>query len=75
MIRIMRILNRLLSYSCTGFRSFARDGRLRCHRLGSSTDLPPQNYGTWCPWGPTYPPRITEYGARNQRKYIENQVK
>ena len=40
-----------------GFRSFAGDGRLRCHRLGSSTDLPPQNYGTWCPGGvrPTPP--------------------
>jgi hypothetical protein len=32
-------------------RSFARYGRSRCHRLGSPTDLPPQNYGTWCPGG------------------------
>jgi hypothetical protein len=60
----------------TGFRSFARDGRLRCHHLGSPTDLPPQNYGTWCPGGgPTYPPRITEHGAGNQRNHSGNQVK
>jgi hypothetical protein len=41
----------------SGLRSFSRDGRLRCHRLGSPTDLPPQNYGTWCPGGvrPTPP--------------------
>ena len=32
-------------------RSFARDGRLRCLRLESPSDPPPQNYGTWCPGG------------------------
>ena len=35
----------------------------------------PQNYGTWCPGGPTYPPRITEHDAGNQRNYSGNQVK
>jgi hypothetical protein len=34
-----------------GLRSFARDGRLWCHRLGSATDLPPHNYGTCCVGG------------------------
>jgi hypothetical protein len=44
-----------------GLRSFGRDGMLRCHRLGSPTDLPPQNYGTWCPGGvrPT-PPELRD---------------
>jgi hypothetical protein len=43
--------------SRAGSRSFSRDGRLRCHRLESPSDPPPQNYGTWCPGGvrPTPP--------------------
>ena len=44
-----------------GLRSFARDGRLRCHRLGSPTDLPPQNYDTWSPGGSDLPPQ--NYGT------------
>jgi hypothetical protein len=61
--------------------SFLCKGRwvIRCHRLGSPrpTDLPPQNYGTWCPGrgGPTYPPRITGHDAGNQRNYSGDQVK
>jgi hypothetical protein len=42
-----------------GFRSFSRDGRLRCHRLESPSDPPPQNYGTWCPgWVRPTPPEL-----------------
>ena len=43
------IVNRPRDQVRSGFRSFARDGRLRCHRLESPSDPPPQNYGTWCP--------------------------
>ena len=44
-----------------GWRSFARDGRLRCHRLGSPTYLSTQNYGTRCPGGSYLPPQ--NYGT------------
>jgi hypothetical protein len=66
-------------------------GRLRCHRLGPPTCLPPQNYGTWCAGGPylppqnygtwcpggTYLPTLQNYGhgAGNQCNYSGNHVK